>query len=235
MELTIRAATVSIPGSLRPACFFVAVLEWVNIYDSINYRTFPKPKNITFSICYKKTSIIKSILSFNMKTIKIEKYTDKRTDSYFTKDKCFWVFLGNGSKHSFTNKKHLKKFLAETNEFLKARLFELNKIYAEIFTEYRKIWFYFDGESLKTFSDRFDDDLILVNKSFRMIIERSSWNDGNQLTFKHFYYVIEMFTGILNVMIEVQKAKSNYVEKRNLEVIASRLAYVKMCLENFGK
>lgn len=170
-----------------------------------------------------------------MKTIKIEKYTDKNPKSIFTRDKSFWVYLGNGTKHSFSNKKHLTKFLADTNEFLKARLFELNKIYAEIFVEYRKMWFYFDSENLKTVSDRFDDELIYVNKSFRMIIERSSWNEGNHFTFKHFYYAIEKFTEIVNVMIEVQRSKSNYVEKRNLEVIASRLRWIEESIKNYEK
>jgi hypothetical protein len=36
-------------------------------------------------------------------------------------------------------------------------------------------------------------------------------------------------------MIEVQRSKSNYVEKRNLEVITARLQAMKDKLENYAK
>lgn len=170
-----------------------------------------------------------------MKAVKIERYEDKRPESHYTRDKSFWVYLGNGSKRSFTNKKHLTKFLAETNEFMKQNLFELNRIYAEIFAEYRKIWFYFDAADLKSVSQRFDDDLIFVNKSFNMMVERAGWTNGNHFVFKDFYYIIIKFTEIVNTMIEVQRSKSNYVEKRNLEVITSRLQDMKNKIENYAK
>jgi hypothetical protein len=114
-------------------------------------------------------------------------------------------------------------------------LFELNRLYAETFTEYRKLWFYFDAGELQSVSHRFDDDLIYVNRSFNNIVERSGWQNGNYFVFKDFYYIINKFAEIVNKMIALQRSKSNFVEKRNLEVITSRLDAMKERLEKYAK
>lgn len=170
-----------------------------------------------------------------MKTVKIQNFNEKDPNSIFTRDKYFRVSLGNGLSISFTNKKHLTKFLSETNEFIRRMLFELNKIYTEIFIEYRKMWFYFDGEKFGNISLRYDDDLIFVNKHFSMIVDRSGWQNGNHFVFGHFKNIIDIFEVIINDLIEVNKQKSNYVEKRNLEIILSRLAWITENLKNYGK
>jgi len=170
-----------------------------------------------------------------MKAAKIERFDEKNKNSILTRDHSFRVVLGNNSTNTFSNRKHLTKFLAETNEFLKTKLFELNKIYIEVFTEYRKMWFYFDNEQREIIAMRFDEDLQFINKSFTLIIDRSGWENGNWMVFKHLGNIITMFEGILREMIDVQRTKSNYVEKRNLEVVASRLEYLKKTIEDWGK
>lgn len=170
-----------------------------------------------------------------MKAAKIERFDEKNKNSILTRDHSFRVVLGNNSTNTFSNRKHLTKFLAETNEFLKTKLFELNKIYIEVFTEYRKMWFYFDSKERAIISLRFDEDITVINKKFDLIIERGGWENGNSFVFIHLNNIVKMFEKVLSDMIEVQRVKSNYVEKRNLEVIASRLGWIKQSIDGYGK
>jgi hypothetical protein len=92
-----------------------------------------------------------------MKLVKISTYTEPKPDSIRTDDSFYWVRLGNCKRVKFKSRRNAVAFLSETSEFLLEQLVELNFLYDESFTEYRRTWFHFSGrtadsdESMKEF------------------------------------------------------------------------------------
>jgi len=169
-----------------------------------------------------------------MKKIKIEKYDEPRVGSIYTRDKYYWVWLGNGSKHRFSNRKHAEAFLAQTNRFLNERVFELNRLYVEVFAEYRRLWFYFD-KSATLDNERIEGLLEFTNKKFNILIDRSGGENGNFNVWHSMRVLIDNMLEIVKVLEDLQKKKNNWVEKYNLAVIAARLDEVERLIEEFEK
>jgi hypothetical protein len=68
-----------------------------------------------------------------MKTINIAK---RRSDKSPRE-----MYLGNGKRLHFTNKREAAHFIAETNRYLTKVLVALNDTYIQVFAEYRRMWF----------------------------------------------------------------------------------------------
>ncbi len=169
-----------------------------------------------------------------MKKIKIEKYDEPRVGSIYTRDKYYWVWLGNGSKHRFSNRKHAEAFLARTNRFLNERVFELNRLYVEVFAEYRRLWFYFDRGAMFG-NEKIENNIEWLNKKFNILIDRSGGENGNMNSFNNMRMIVDMLREIVLTLEELQKRKNNWVEKYNLAVIAARLHEVERLIEEFEK
>ena len=167
-----------------------------------------------------------------MKKVKLEKYTEPRVGSIYTRDKYYWVWLGNDTKHRFSNRKHAEAFLARTNRFLNERVFELNRLYVEVFAEYRRLWFYFDRAEIAG-NERIEMMLEWINKKFNIMIDRSGGENGNFNTFINMRVIIDNLRQIVLTLEELQKRKNNWVEKYNLAVIAVRLNEVEGLLNEF--
>lgn len=166
-----------------------------------------------------------------MKKIKIQNYSEPRPESHYTRDKKYWVWLGNGAKRSFTNRKHAEAFLAQTNRFLNEKVFELNRLYAEIFAEYRRIWFLMDGRI--AYADDLDRTLEWTNKKFNLMMENSAGANGNYFAFTNMRVIISYLHEVLNALQDTQKLRNNWVEKHNLAVIAARLDAVKRDVDGY--
>lgn len=53
----------------------------------------------------------------------------------------FEVCIGNGARLTFTSKRNLNQFIAETNRYLTKCMVILNHTYIDAFREYRLLWF----------------------------------------------------------------------------------------------
>ena len=167
-----------------------------------------------------------------MKKVRIEQLNEPKIRSIFLKDKFYWVWLGNGTKHRFTNRKHAEAFLAQTNRFLNERVFELNRLYVEIFAEYRRLWFYFDNHSVVS-NEKIENLLEWTNKKFNILIERSSGVNGNFNAFQNMRILIDNLLEVVKVLEELQQRKNNWVEKYSLAVIATRLNELENALAKY--
>lgn len=167
-----------------------------------------------------------------MKKIKLENYTDPKPGSIFVRDKSYWVWLGNGVKRSFSNRKHAEAFLVATNRFLNQKVFELNRLYVEVFAEYRRLWFYFD-KSQTVINNRIEANLEWTNKKFNLMIDISSHINGNFTSFQNMRVIIDNLRDIVNELMTLQKQKNNWVEKYNLAVIAARLDELEKALNDY--
>jgi hypothetical protein len=169
-----------------------------------------------------------------MKKIKIETYSTPRPESHYSRDKYYWVWLGNGSKRLFSNRKHAEAFLVKTNRFLNEKIFELNRLYVEIFAEYRRLWFYFDSDR-KIVSEQVDDLMVWINRKFTITIENSRNENGNFNVFRNLRQIISDLSHIINVCSDLQAQKNNWVEKYNLIVMQRRLSDIENEIGNYER
>lgn len=168
-----------------------------------------------------------------MKKIKIENYENPKPLSIYTKDKYYWVWLGNETKHRFSNRKHAEAFLVRTNRFLNERLFELNRLYVEIFTEYRRLWFYFDRKAMES-NIQIEGTLEWINKKFNIVIDRSQGINGNFNVFQNMLIIVDNLKHIIKVLTDLQTQKNNWVERYNLIVISKRLDEIEKTIRNYN-
>ena len=156
-----------------------------------------------------------------MKKVKVTNLTYPVKNSIYVKEKKYWVALGNKVRVSFTNRKNALAFIAQTNRFLNEKTFELNKIYVDIFSEYRRIWFYFDSKNARLMN--FEQQIGFLEKRFDLLIDTSSYEDGNYNAFFHIRGIVYLLQEMLTQMQRVMAGKNNYAEKYNLGIYLRRL------------
>lgn len=156
-----------------------------------------------------------------MKKVKLANLREPVKDSIYVKEKKYWVSLGNQVKVSFTNRKNALAFIAQTNRFLNEKTFELNKIYVDVFSEYRRIWFYFDSKNAHRVN--FEQQIGFLEKRFDLLIDTSRYTNGNYNAFFHMRGIVDLIKEMLTQMQQVMAGKNNYAEKYNLSIYVRRL------------
>ena len=130
----------------------------------------------------------------------------------------------------FGDAKKAKAFLVKTNEFLTFKLFELNEIYIDIFTKYRRLWFYFEGsEDMKT-----KRTLDSVNDNFKLTVDRSHWENGSVHVYKWINNIATDMKKALDTIISVNKRKALWADIRVAEALVCRIDFILMQLKNWG-
>jgi len=154
------------------------------------------------------------------------------------------VFLGNGTRNAFANKKEAKKFLADTNRFLTKKLIDLNEIYYRAFVEYRQIWFLlYNVKQGKKTNYREDEKTIkagldAVEHFFDKIA--SSFSSTDYTVFIDAKKICLYLSEVLKCLVELNKRRNNTVAYYTLENLLSRVTtlaneingYSKQVLEN---
>ena len=172
-------------------------------------------------------------------TLKETMLSDK--SSVYIRDKKYCVFLGNELRRYFTNKKHLRAFLVQTNSFLNYKMHELNYLYGIIFAEYRRAWFYFTADhpvpknNFERMERSIRDEMNQVVKSFDWLARNSGFTNGNYLTFKHLYLICDNLASIVEVLKQVQHLRRYFAEIHRLEIFRTQSMRIKESIENYGK
>lgn len=170
-----------------------------------------------------------------MRKIAIDKIQSPDYQSHYIKQKQYQVFLGNGAKCYFTNKKDAKQFVAETNRFLNDRIHEINYMYGLVFNEYRAIWFFLhDTDKTKIIGKKIIEALNMVDVYLNNAVNRSKTINGNHFTFKNVYGVIENLTDILNLINQVLEQRKYFRDLKRCKTFTRQLNFVKTELDNFG-
>jgi len=176
-----------------------------------------------------------------MKRITLKETIPPDKSSVYTRDHKYCVFLGNGLRRFFTNRKHLRAFLVATNNFLNYKMHELNYLFGIIFAEYRRSWFYFTAghpvmkNRLADMEHNIRDEFSQMEKSFDWLTKRSGLTNGNYLTFKHLYLICDNLVSIVEVLKQVQHLRRYFAELRRLEIFRTQALRVKESLETYGK
>jgi len=114
--------------------------------------------------------------------------------------------------------------LANLNDFLNLRLFEMNEIYIELFTHYRRCWFYFENDisgetSIKSY-------FIECDKFFHLLVTRSHYENGPSYTLNWISQAAKSLKTVIKILQDLHRKRNGWAEIKNLEAVASRLNYI---------
>lgn len=180
-----------------------------------------------------------TINSFTMKKITLNAVHAKDMNSIFTADRKHNVLLGNNVIVFFKDKKKALAFLVATNDFLNAKLYELNSLYIDVFSEYRKTWFNFFNPTdsrMKNLgpSDLFNE-LETVEKKINFIVARAGYANGPFIVWQGFRVSIDSLNKVIKVLAEISQDKKRYSEAHQLRVIQSRIKILSNELDAWGR
>jgi hypothetical protein len=170
-----------------------------------------------------------------MRHINIEHFRPADKSSFLTIQKRHNVALGNGLNLLFTNVNEVKSFLAKTNKFLNAKLFDLNELYIETFTNYQRQWFFMGNSSEMEHQERrILYNFRIVSRNMEMMVRRSAFENGNQFVFLQFINSINSLILVIEILKDIQKARYNYLENNYLNTIEERCRTLNDQLTNYG-
>jgi hypothetical protein len=155
-----------------------------------------------------------------VKKLKIDKL------KYNAEAKNYVLSFGNNQKFEFTSKREAKKFCNNLSSFFELKLLEIIKIYIEVHSEFYSLWFYFD-------SHHFHKQYLGLNlfsgfeKKLNNFSRELQTENGNFYLYHNFNYLIEQLLAVVDLISELHKKKSNNLELKNSNIIASRLLVLK--------
>ncbi len=163
--------------------------------------------------------------------IKIKTLWRPDKSSYLTINRKYRVILGNGLTIAFTQEVKAKAFLAQTNRFLNDRVIEINMIYIEIWTQYRRLYIVFfdllDSDKFRTYNAEID-------KRLTMMIRRSDWYTGNVFTFRWFDQILTLLQEFAQMVHNVLKEKKRNYNTFEMYVLLERLSIIHKQINSWG-
>ncbi|QIA08264.1 hypothetical protein [Draconibacterium halophilum] len=150
------------------------------------------------------------------------------------------VKLGNGTVHEFSNEKKCKKFLVKSSKFLTKRYNRLNLIFADVFSLYRQVYFYFDDNRDKRHSELYADRrqvnalISYVEKQFEQLTFIGIRSDGNFLVFPNLYSLIESLIEILLIIRKLNSKKSYAATEIRCDFLINQLQECKAEIQNYS-
>jgi hypothetical protein len=173
-----------------------------------------------------------------MKKIKINALREGDKSSVFTKQRRHQVVLGNGQTVYFKDLKRAKAYITATNEFLNQKLYEINALYIDVFTEYRKAWFYFfdiyDRRMHIVSDNNVLQEIHLIENKMTIMVARAHFTNGPFIVWNGFRLMLESMENICNTLIYLYKQKKHYSEAHQVRAILSRINIMYKELERYG-
>lgn len=161
--------------------------------------------------------------------------------AYSKKDGQYYVYLGNGTAHQFKQDRQAKKYLADTNDYLTHKLFELHDIYIGIYSHYQNNWCYFMHDKPGNKHQFYNNDraaLKALNSTmdaFNIAIERANCTNGNHFVFSHLRAAIANLKQVLKVLNWLNEARNNRKELYSYRNLFERILKVENDLSNYGQ
>jgi len=156
------------------------------------------------------------------------------------------ISLGDGTLHTFKNRKAAEKFQNETNRFLTELVYTFNELYSNLFTLYRETWTFFYNTGNQHKGDGRHDEL-KIKSSFEIIdnlletlTTSYSRQDSYYLPFHDFHVIskeiqsiiFELSNEIQNKSICIFDHKLRIYSEQNQNAIQSLQAYSRKDLKH---
>lgn len=167
-----------------------------------------------------------------MRLIKINKITRANKTSNYTREKYNCISLGNGLSCYFSSYTNATKFIAETNRMLNTTALELNRIYIEVWTEQRKIFFSYHDVFMHSYKLR--EYPVMIEKAFNLMMTRSHWINGNSFTFSYFSNIIEWLGAWCDELMKYMQTKNLYATVDVFIPLKERIKYIEEKINKWG-
>lgn len=177
-----------------------------------------------------------------MKSIKLKNIGFPDKESVFTDQRLYSVNLGNGIKRQFANKTHAKAFLAEVSRYLTYKLHECSELYIDVFTYWRRAWFYFDHNRYTGSHDynkwyklerSCKDQIEIISEVMDRIYIGHVGENGNYFVFNNFYTVLDAMEKLVRNINAIYENKGNYGTIYELEILNRKILGCRRTIETY--
>jgi hypothetical protein len=174
-----------------------------------------------------------------MKKIVLKTITKSDKSSIHTAQRKHSIFLGNEVTIYFSDKKKAAAFLVATNQFLTQKLFELNALYIDLFTEYRKSWFYFfniyDQKMHLASDNNVLQEIAAIERKMTLMVARAHFGNGSSIVWQGFRVIIDSMKNITVTLSHLYKSKKFYAQSHQIRAIEARIKILETQLSVWGK
>jgi hypothetical protein len=160
-----------------------------------------------------------------MQQIRIQSFKWPDHESAYIADKKYRVFVDGKPMH-FTNRKHVKAWLAETNRFLNTNMLSLNRLLVEVYGEYRNYYFHLDTVERQRYMNSF----AMIDKSFALTLSRSSFQSGLSLSLEFLRKICRYLLEIVDRLERHPMNRLATVQRHRLKCLQSAISAVEMQL-----
>lgn len=165
-----------------------------------------------------------------MKSVRIKKY-DVTIQGYK-------LYLGNGTVHTFSNKKQLDSFIAKANKFLSQQLIQVNQYLVDIYQRYRTLQHYFQtglNETDVQLCESIKSNLRYVEDQYdRLVTLGHCFENGNYYAFQWIGTMLIYLRDTLQKLIDVYNRRTMYAQVYECKNIIQHINTTRASLDNYG-
>ena len=176
-----------------------------------------------------------------MKKIKFDNkhITPPRKESILTLNKKYYtVFIKSDQKFYFKNKKEAVILLSKASHFATYQLYYINELYSNLYSEYRKIWGYFEMKENPVIAHeiRFYITQVLesIDNRLDLSYERQNYTEGLNMVFQWLRTMSIDLANVCEKLKEIHKIKGNHITILELERIQQKSLHIKNLVNTFG-
>jgi len=164
-----------------------------------------------------------------MKSINFRQYNlpDKKSVYSLRKKYCFWL---PGRFFYFGSERTCKAFMAECNDFFSLKLYTLNKLYPELFAEWRNLWMY-------EIDTKIENDIIKGFNDLEINLNKSSYHGKNSInnawTYGAMLNSCDNMIELCRLFKSVHDLRSSTTLKKDMILLQIRISQIKTEMETY--
>lgn len=159
--------------------------------------------------------------------INLQKISKPNKGGYLSNQMDFSIFLGNGYVVKFQSLKSASRFLAETNRIFNQKFDELLALNASIYQLSLYSFRYLSASDCMKISGVIN----LLHKTLNLLLDRSSWANGNYFVFTHFNAALNELSQLIT-LIKKSTRPGDLITGR-VNSCESNLTGLKIFLDNY--
>lgn len=163
-----------------------------------------------------------------MKRIQLNNFTNANKTAIYLKERNYRVFLDFGRRVSFSNKKDMLKFLAESRLELKSIRCEIILISKALYSFASDAFLLYHNFGLNYFGS------LISIFSLLNIASKNKGENSNNITMVNMYKCINNLQLIVDYIAEIHKSRNLYLEIQKLNVISENLRHIRERLDAIG-
>lgn len=165
-----------------------------------------------------------------MKKVRLTSYDKPDPKSIRSKDKrCYKLWLPGGVEY-YGQEKELIARLGQVNRALNLQLQDLNRLVAEVYSEFRFYRLNLDNQETAEVAQTF----IAIDKAITLMIDRTSYF-GNAYAFQRFKFILGSLDDILTILEGLKINASLGQMRYRLRSLRSRVEFIRLNLAGISE